>query len=712
MFALTPILSHASITVGTIDTTNKTARFLDSTFGVINLKPTNGGITVQDLTLTGYAWGNIVGWINFDPIGGGVQNDGEGNLSGYAWGEKTGWINFNPAQGGVIISTSGVMSGYAWSQNYGWVVFNCSTDSSCGTFSHYVATDWHPRSVRPVCNNASDDDSDGKIDYPNDLGCSSLEDTDEMDQGGGIVVVVPPPVDVCPNIAGIQVVIPVGSVLDSSGQCTVPVDICPNIVGIQESIPAGMISDAFGNCSLPEAEDVCPNIADVQESIPVGMVVDGFGNCILPEDETDLCPNISDKQPAIPSGMVLDAYGDCVVGPLPPEEKPPLIPPVIDNPVAGVVTNITSSGGIIVRETVTNIVNALPVQYQETAREIVNAVGNAASAVGSTVKEIYDTPTGKAVTQTVTTVGVAGGGFAAASSIFLNPTSYTEFALIPFRLWTLLLSFLGLRKKYRPWGTVYDSITKQPLDPAYVVLYDTNGKEVTSTITDIDGRYGFLVPPGMYKIVANKSNYVFPSTRLVGKSSDELHSNLYFGEDVLLDATTGVIARSIPMDPIKFDWNEFAKRNKSFMKFYSRLDIVVARFTGLMFSAGFVVAIISILAAPKTYNLVILLLYVLLLVLRAVGLKSKSHGNITDTKTGEPLSFAIVRVFSADIDMEISHKVTDTLGRYYCLVPRGKYYIKIEKKNTDETYTPVFTSKVFEIKGGIINSSFKIESSL
>ena len=50
-----------------------------------------------------YAYGENVGWLNFDPnVPGdandyGVKIDNEGNFSGYAWAENVGWINFNSA---------------------------------------------------------------------------------------------------------------------------------------------------------------------------------------------------------------------------------------------------------------------------------------------------------------------------------------------------------------------------------------------------------------------------------------------------------------------------------------------------------------------------------------------------------------------------------------------------------------------------------------
>ena len=121
-----------------------------------------------------------------------------------------------------------------------------------------------------------------------------------------------------------------------------------------------------------------------------------------------------------------------------------------------------------------------------------------------------------------------------------------------------------------PWGTVYDSITKQPLDPAYVTLIDQNGKKIASAITDLDGRYGFLTETGTYRIEANKTHYIFPSKKLAGRTQDELYANLYFGELFDVRSRNEAVIRNIPLDPINFDWNEFAKRDKKLMKYYSK----------------------------------------------------------------------------------------------------------------------------------------------
>ena len=165
----------ASSTDGTIDSTYKYA--WGENIGWVNFGCDNCNVHVTDSALSGYALSETVGWINLED----VVNDGQGNLSGLAWGENVGYIKFNPTNGGGIINSSGEFTGSALGENIGWIIFG-------GDYK--VKTDWRPQSARPACNNSSDDDGDGKTDYPADPGCSSLDDTDETDpaavsSGGG-----------------------------------------------------------------------------------------------------------------------------------------------------------------------------------------------------------------------------------------------------------------------------------------------------------------------------------------------------------------------------------------------------------------------------------------------------------------------------------------------------------------------------------------------
>lgn len=107
--------------------------------GWLNFEPNTGdGVQVAADKLTGYVWAENIGWINLScentgycaTVNFGVANDGAGNLSGYAWAENVGWINFDPIVSGdptdysVKIDGDGNFSGWAWAENIGWINFN------------------------------------------------------------------------------------------------------------------------------------------------------------------------------------------------------------------------------------------------------------------------------------------------------------------------------------------------------------------------------------------------------------------------------------------------------------------------------------------------------------------------------------------------------------------------------------------------------------
>ncbi|TAK57533.1 carboxypeptidase regulatory-like domain-containing protein [Patescibacteria group bacterium] len=593
VFALSfPFLVFASTTNGTIDSTYKYAEALDDNFGTINFGLSAGDVHVTDSALTGYAWGENIGWINLAPTNSGVTNNSEGTLGGYAWGEKVGWINFAPTGGGVTINSSGDFLGYAWSDTIGWILFNCNTNSSCGVNDFKVKTDWRPASSR----------SSGS--------------------GGG------------------------------NGGFSAPTT---------SSDPAP---------APAPAETTAPPVPPAEAPAP-------------------------------------DAPAETATTPAPPAPAPSDSGVTASDSSSGSSgeSNGGSGGGSSFVGPVLNLAESVKEQIQESftvAKEITGQVV-------TDTKRIVQSPVGSVVTKTVSTVGVVStGAVAAASSLFLNPLSFSELFLIPLRLWALLMTTFGLKKRNRPWGTVYDSVTKQPLDPAYVVLQDLQGNEVNTAITDLDGRYGFLLFPGKYTIVANKTNYIFPSKKLAGKTQDELYQDLYFGEELDVSTEGAIITKNIPLDPEHFDWNEFAKGNQKLMLFYSRRDKIMKKISSVSFSVGLVVALIALLAAPQPYNIGIFAVYCVLLVIRILGVKQKSHGSVIEKGTGLPLAFAIVRVFSIDLNRELFSRVTDKFGRYYCLVPKGKYTISIEKKNLDESYTPVYTSPEIDASKGVISEAVTV----
>ncbi|HHT9146215.1 MAG: carboxypeptidase-like regulatory domain-containing protein [Candidatus Brocadiaceae bacterium] len=142
-------ISAEVVTAENIDPDNDDSQYAyGENVGYLNFEPGGNGGSGAEVTnsaVTGYVWGENIGWINLSPTSyGGVANDGAGNLSGYAWGENVGWINFAPTYGGVTIGTDGVFDGWAWGENIGWIHLKNLA------IPYKVKTAWAPLSTTPT----------------------------------------------------------------------------------------------------------------------------------------------------------------------------------------------------------------------------------------------------------------------------------------------------------------------------------------------------------------------------------------------------------------------------------------------------------------------------------------------------------------------------------------------------------------------------------
>ncbi len=322
-----------------------------------------------------------------------------------------------------------------------------------------------------------------------------------------------------------------------------------------------------------------------------------------------------------------------------------------------------------------------------------------------TIKVFIESPKGNLISRGLATLGLALGFLVA---ILSNISGFSDLGLRLLQLWSMFLYGVGLKKRNRPWGVVYDSVTKQPLDPVYVVLVDMKGNEIATSITDMDGRYGFLVEPGLYNIRVNKNNYTYPSLKLAGRTNDELYNDLYFGDVIEIKQRGEVIAKNIPMDQIGFNWNEYIKKEQGKNKFYNQRDLAASRFAGFLSLVGFLTSFAIIFVLPKPYNIIVFCLYLVLFLLKRMKLVRNQKGNVVFEKNDMPLSFGILRVFSASNGMEVAHRVLDKKGNYYLLIANGNYVVSLEKKNEDSSYQRIFTSSRIEIKHGILKKKFRI----
>ncbi len=636
-------------------------------------------VVITDTELSGYAWGEKYGWISLNCANGSnscadsdfkVENniidtpaigtDMLSQLSGYAWGQNVGWINFGPfdnedADFARVLITDGEFLGYAWGQNVGWIKFDCEDAGTC------VKTDWGTQ-----CNDGFDNDSDGDTDYPEDTSCSSTSGNAEAAAQ-------------CSD----------GLDNDNDGETDYPADAgCASAESINEG-PAcddGDDNDNDGLIDYP-ADTGCTGSLDNNEG---GRTFSGGGGGGGSEEDPEEDPIDPGEDPPVEDGGSEDPtpsdQGTNNGGGGGGGKKN-------DDDLSSV--DISGDGFYLNEETPT---------VEETT-SVGQAIQNTTNQIINTVSNTLSTDIGRNFSNIVTGAGVAIG-VATAVPTLITVLNISEIALIPFRIGSLILSALGVRRK--SWGIVYDSVTKQPLDPVYVSLQDVNGKEISSAITDLDGRYGFIVKKGTYKILVNKTNYRFPSLRLSGVGADEFYKELYFGEEIVIENDGDIINKNIPMDAIGVDWNEVAKRDRKIMRFYSKWHVAAHQVSKVFFYAGFLLSVFAAFVITKPYTFAILGLYALMFIMRRIGIKEKVKGVIFEKDTGYGIPFAVVRVFSQATNTQIKNCVADVQGRYLCLVANGTYYVKIDQKNEGGGYRTVYSSPPIAVKKGVINGSFEV----
>ncbi len=312
----------------------------------------------------------------------------------------------------------------------------------------------------------------------------------------------------------------------------------------------------------------------------------------------------------------------------------------------------------------------------------------------------------KAIVPVAAPIGVAVG----VSQAVLLATNVSSV----YDLYLLLLKLIGLltglfrRKRSEPWGVVYDSVTKRPLDPAYVVAQiRTTAQSKSEAITDLDGRYGFLLHPGEYNIVANKTHYKFPSDKLKGRARDEFYDNLYFGDPFQV-REGGAVTYNIPLDPVEFDWNEFAKNQDQVFQVYSKNKNIRLWIFNIIFYSGFAFSAFSFVINPSVLNGFIILVYVGILGFQIFWRATHKITRVTNKTTGRAIPFALIRVWLPGLNVVVKKIVADESGKFYFLVPPGTYYITIDEKLPDGSYHEVLHTKDMVLSKGVVKEDFLV----
>ncbi len=249
---------------------------------------------------------------------------------------------------------------------------------------------------------------------------------------------------------------------------------------------------------------------------------------------------------------------------------------------------------------------------------------------------------------------------------------------------------LGLKRRKKHWGVVFNNINKKPFAFARVLLYSWPDKRLRdSTITNNLGEFGFLVPAGKYYVKVDISEFKQIALEIKDKEkeqkylpgrSDGYYSNIYYkGEIIELKGEGGEkrpVTISIPL--------EAKKKLPLSERIYRSINRVLRALDKIRIPLIIIGTILAILAAVYRQTWLdygILGLYVIIWGVELVTrfYQVKPTGLVVATENQKPLDLVLLRLTKTDTGKIVSTSVTAKDGKFVFTAPAGNYKIKAVK---------------------------------
>lgn len=276
---------------------------------------------------------------------------------------------------------------------------------------------------------------------------------------------------------------------------------------------------------------------------------------------------------------------------------------------------------------------------------------------------------------------VAAAAAATAASV---PFAWNLLELLRF----ILLGFLRFKKR-TPWGIVYDEAAHRPIAGAVVKILDTEFHKVKETqISDGEGRFGFLVPPGSYYIRVSKSGYKDQESPVFNIADPKKEvPNLEIGLHTLIGAPS-----------IKH--LQFRRTTQEFRRLLHLLN-------PYLLAIGTILSILMFILFPTLINYAVLMIYVVLDAYKIWLMRHtvRPYGRVLDRATDDPLPLSIVRAFHSTNNWLTATHVTDEGGRYNLLLNKGSYYMTSNK----EGYQPFKSEEIDLRKPGSVTKDIEMK---
>ena len=231
------------------------------------------------------------------------------------------------------------------------------------------------------------------------------------------------------------------------------------------------------------------------------------------------------------------------------------------------------------------------------------------------------------------------------------------------------LEIVGLKKKRRVWGIIYDAKTKKPIPYAKIELKDQANRVLETRYADRYGRYGFLTSPSslhaqalQISLTPVSPKYTFPSKLVTSDPDFIVYDHIYKGGLVTVNKGP-LVNYNIPLDP------KHQAESHISQPFLSNAAVSILDWG---FWIGIVAAPLNAVFNPSIYSISILVLFLLANAFRISADLYRPFGLILNSKTKKPLPYALITLDNSK-GTRLAFSVSDDQGRYFLVTDPGKY---------------------------------------
>lgn len=236
----------------------------------------------------------------------------------------------------------------------------------------------------------------------------------------------------------------------------------------------------------------------------------------------------------------------------------------------------------------------------------------------------------------------------------LNLLSLFAVIFYPASLFRLIGVFFTRTTK-RPWGVITDAMSGRTIAFATCMLYVSGAQfKVDQTVSDLDGKYGFVIRPGQYRLEIKQTGY-----------------DKYVANIIIPDGQQGYV-HDVKLVPTGKAIKSYGANTKNIL---TRIGILYSKIGPYIFVIGYIFSVFALIISFTSFNLLLFALYTFLaLGYLAQGFYQRAKfSSVVNSENGLRIPNAQIKIYDTQTWRIVDSIVTNYNGAFDYYGAPGKY---------------------------------------